>query len=96
MYVAAWAGGAPGNYESAGKRPSGKTRKGHKAVFHVVPQACTSDRPGSLSAPRIGARWPRKPVEQLRLGQVAVSTGILAEGGGHGGGGTPGGGVGGF
>src|SRR5262249_56544367 len=29
--LAAWAGGAPGNDESAGKRRSGKTRKGNRA-----------------------------------------------------------------
>jgi transposase len=29
-HVASWAGVAPGHHESAGKRPSGKTRQGHR------------------------------------------------------------------
>jgi len=31
-HLASWAGVSPGNYESAGKRRSGKTRKGNKAL----------------------------------------------------------------
>ncbi|MCX6064764.1 MAG: IS110 family transposase [Chloroflexi bacterium] len=38
-YLAAWAGVAPGNNESAGKRRSGKTRKGNKALGVALNQA---------------------------------------------------------
>lgn len=38
-HLAAWAGVAPGNNESAGKRRSGKTRKGNKALGAALNQA---------------------------------------------------------
>jgi len=38
-HCAAWAGVAPGNNESAGKRRSGKTRRGNKALRAVLVQA---------------------------------------------------------
>jgi len=38
-HLAAWAGVAPGNNESAGKRYSGKTRKGNKSLGAVLNQA---------------------------------------------------------
>jgi transposase len=38
-HLAAWAGVAPGNYESAGKRASGKTRQGNKALGVALNQA---------------------------------------------------------
>lgn len=38
-HVAAWAGVAPGNHESAGKRRSGKTNKGNKALRAALNQA---------------------------------------------------------
>jgi transposase len=38
-HLAAWAGVAPGNYESAGKRASGKTRQGNKALGAALNQA---------------------------------------------------------
>lgn len=38
-HAAAWAGVAPGNHESAGKRASGKTRKGNRALRTVLTQA---------------------------------------------------------
>ncbi len=38
-HLAAWAGVAPGNNESAGKRYSGKTRQGNKALNTVLVQA---------------------------------------------------------
>jgi len=38
-HLAAWAGVAPGNNESAGKRRSGKTRKGNQALGVVLNQA---------------------------------------------------------
>jgi transposase len=38
-HLAAWAGVAPGNHESAGKRRSGQTRKGHKPLGVALKQA---------------------------------------------------------
>jgi transposase len=37
--LASWAGVAPGNHESAGKRASGKTRKGHRFLRTTLVQA---------------------------------------------------------
>lgn len=38
-HLAAWAGVAPGNYESAGKRKSGRLRQGNKTLKTVLTQA---------------------------------------------------------
>jgi transposase len=38
-HLASWAGVAPGNDESAGKRASGKTRKGHRCLRTSLVQA---------------------------------------------------------
>jgi transposase len=38
-HLAAWAGVAPGNHESAGKRTSGKTRKGNRVLRTILVQA---------------------------------------------------------
>jgi transposase len=38
-HLAPWAGVAPGNHESAGKRPSGKTRKGNRFLRATLVQA---------------------------------------------------------
>jgi len=38
-HLAAWAGVAPGNHESAGKRYSGRTRKGNRALTSALVQA---------------------------------------------------------
>jgi transposase len=38
-HLASWAGVAPGNHESAGKRLSGKTTKGNKALVAALTQA---------------------------------------------------------
>jgi len=38
-HLSAWAGVAPGNYESAGKRKSGKTRKGNRVLRTILVQA---------------------------------------------------------
>ncbi len=38
-HLAAWAGVAPGNYESAGKRQSGAARKGNRPLRVVLVQA---------------------------------------------------------
>jgi transposase len=38
-HLAAWAGVAPGNYESAGRRRSGRRRKGNKALTTILVEA---------------------------------------------------------
>jgi transposase len=38
-HLASWAGVAPGNHESAGKRASGKTRTGHRCLRTTLVQA---------------------------------------------------------
>jgi transposase len=38
-HLASWAGVAPGNHESAGKRASGKTRKGNRCLRTILVQA---------------------------------------------------------
>src|SRR5262249_38597840 len=38
-HLCAWAGVAPGNYESAGKQRSGKTRKGNRALRRALVEA---------------------------------------------------------
>jgi transposase len=38
-HLAAWAGVAPGNHESAGKRTAGKTRKGNRVLRTMLAQA---------------------------------------------------------
>ncbi|MBU0490231.1 MAG: IS110 family transposase [Chloroflexi bacterium] len=42
QHLAAWAGVAPGNHESAGKRYSGRTRKGNQALTSALVQAAWS------------------------------------------------------
>ena len=53
-HLAAWAGVAPGHHASAGKRPSGKTRNGHRSLrtvlAHAAHAAARTSSP-SLSAP---------------------------------------------
>ena len=41
-HLASWAGVAPGNNESAGKRKSGRTRKGNKILKSILTQAAKS------------------------------------------------------
>lgn len=38
-HLASWAGLCPGNNESAGKRKSGRTRKGNRYLKHIMVQA---------------------------------------------------------
>jgi transposase len=62
---ASWAGVAPGNHESAGKRASGKTRKGNRFVRTTLVQAAHAaarTRGTSLSAQyrRLAARRGKK------------------------------------
>jgi transposase len=64
-HLASWAGVAPGNYESAGKRASGKTRKGHRFLRTSLVQAAHAaarTKGTSLSAPyrRLATRRGKK------------------------------------
>ena len=64
-HLSAWAGVAPGNYESAGKRKSGKTRKGNRVLRTILVQAAhaaTRTKGTYLSAlyRRIAARRGKK------------------------------------
>jgi transposase len=64
-HVASWAGVCPGNHESAGKRLSGKTRKGNPWVRRLLVQSAhvvARQKSGSLAAHyhRIAARRGKK------------------------------------
>jgi len=64
-HLAAWAGVAPGNKESAGKRYSGKTRKGNRALSAALNQAAhaaarTKDTYLSAQYHRLAARRGKK------------------------------------
>ncbi len=64
-HLAAWAGVAPGNNESAGKRRSGKTRKGNKHLGAALNQAAhaavrTKDSYLSAQYRRLAARRGKK------------------------------------
>lgn len=75
-HLASWAGVAPGNHESAGKRLSGKTTKGNKALVAALTQAAwaaSHTKQTYLSAQyrRLAARRGRKKT------LVAVAHSIL-------------------
>jgi transposase len=64
-HLASWAGVAPGNNESAGKRRSGKTRKGNKVLCAALNQAAhaaagTKDTYLSAQYRRLAARRGKK------------------------------------
>ena len=75
-HLAAWAGVAPGNNESAGKRRSGKTRKGNRPLCSALNQAAnaashTKDNYLSAQSRRlVGRRGKKKAI-------VAVEHSIL-------------------
>jgi len=76
QHLASWAGLCPGNHESGGKRLSGKTRKGNRALRRVLVQAAhaAARAPQTyLSAPyrRLAARRGKKRAA------VAVAHSIL-------------------
>jgi transposase len=78
-HLASWAGVAPGNNESAGKRRSGKTRKGNKplrAALTQAAQAASRTRGTYLSAQyhRLAGRRGKKKA----IGAVAHSILIIA------------------
>lgn len=64
-HLASWAGVAPGNNESAGKRRSGKTRKGNKVLCAALNQAahaaaCTKNTYLAAQYRRLAARRGKK------------------------------------
>ena len=64
-HLASWAGMCPGNYESGGKRLSGKTRKGSRWLRQVlveVAHVAAKTKQTYLAAhyKRIAARWGKK------------------------------------
>ena len=82
-HLASWAGMCPGNNESAGKRKSGKTRKGNPALrtaLVVAAQAAARKRDSYLSAqfrrlaPR---RGPKKAIVALAHSLLVIAYHVL-------------------
>ncbi len=74
-HLAAWAGVAPGNYESAGKNYSGKTRPGNAALRTTLVQAANA---AARTATYLGARYRRIAARRGRQRAIiAVAHSIL-------------------
>jgi len=76
-HLASWAGMAPGNHESAGKRKSGKTRKGSRWLRATLVNAahagtCSAAGEGGMSDrdsardPAIYTTWPMRGAAPMR------------------------------
>jgi transposase len=82
-HLASWAGMCPGNNESAGKRKSGKTRKGNPALrtaLVVAAQAAARKRDSYLSAQfrRLAARrGPKKAIVALAHTLLVIAYHVL-------------------
>src|SRR5260370_27439235 len=82
-HLASWAGMCPGNNESAGKRKSGKTRKGNPALrtaLVVAAQAAARKRDSYLSAQfrRLSARrGPKKAIVALAHSLLVIAYQVL-------------------
>jgi transposase len=82
-HLASWAGLCPGNNESAGKRKSGKTRKGNSALrtaLVVAAQAAARKRDSYLSAQyrRLAARrGPKKAIVALAHSLLVIAYHVL-------------------
>jgi transposase len=82
-HLASWAGMCPGNNESAGKRKSGKTRKGNPALrtaLVVAAQAAARKRDSYLSAQyrRLAARrGPKKAIVALGHTLLVIAYHVL-------------------
>jgi transposase len=82
-HLASWAGLCPGNNESAGKRKSGKTRKGNAALrtaLVVAAQAAARKRDSFLSAQyrRLAARrGPKKAIVALAHSLLVIAYHVL-------------------
>jgi transposase len=82
-HLASWAGMCPGNNESAGKRKTGKTRKGNAALrtaLVVAAQAASHKRDSYLSAQyrRLAARrGPKKAIVALAHSLLVIAYHVL-------------------
>jgi transposase len=82
-HLASWAGMCPGNNESAGKRKSGKTRKGNPALrtaLVVAAQAASHKRDSYLSVQyrRLAARrGPKKAIVALAHSLLVIAYHVL-------------------
>ncbi len=75
-HLAAWAGMCPGNHESAGKRQSGKTRKGNRALRAVLVEAAHAA--GHTKHTYLGAQFRRVAARRgKKRAAVAVGHSIL-------------------
>ena len=73
-HLAAWAGLAPGNHESAGKRLSGKTRKGNQTPRSGLMQ---SAHVASRSRTYLAAQYRRLARRGKKRATMAVAHSIL-------------------
>src|SRR3954453_18786341 len=87
-HLASWAGRCPGNHESAGKRPSGRARKGDTALrTAMVEAAWAAPRPRStyLGAQyqrfrrRFGSRGETKAIFAVAHTMLVIAWHVLAE-----------------
>ena len=82
-HLASWAGMCPGNNESAGKRKSGRTRKGNPALrtaLVIAAQAASHKRDSYLSAQyrRLAARrGPKKAIVALAHSLLVIAYHVL-------------------
>jgi transposase len=75
-HLASWAGMCPGNHESAGKRLSGKTRKGNRALRAVLVEAAHAA--GHTKQTYLGAQFRRLAARRgKKRAAVAVGHSIL-------------------
>jgi transposase len=85
-HLASWAGVCPGNHESAGKRLSGKTRKGNpwlRRILIQVAHAASHQKNGYLAAQyrRIAARrGPKRAVMAVAHSILVIIYHLLSEG----------------
>jgi transposase len=75
-HLAAWAALCPGHHEGAGKRPSGRTRKGTRALRTALVQAAKAAR--RTRATYLGARYQRLAARRgPNKAAIAVAHSIL-------------------
>ncbi len=75
-HLASWAGMCPGNHESAGKRQSGKTRKGNRALRAALVEAAQAA--GRSKRTYLGAQFRRLAARRgKKKAAVAVGHSIL-------------------
>jgi transposase len=75
-HLASWAGMCPGNYESAGKRQKGRTRRGNKAVRRALTEAAQAAARNKKTD--LAAQWRRLVIRRgKKKAAVAVGHTIL-------------------